>query len=152
MTNFWKQGYVLLQLLLLGQIYTIFFEDGFDHHYTYSSVSDIFGVHNVTTVIKVNPEGIWCQNDVILTSMRRDDVASTLIRRHFGTKCPLGKAPSYRHTIDGWITCDFTSFSTVFQSYQDDGQMIMKGCVQWNSVYGVRLSRFRLERGSNSVR
>ena len=22
--------------------------------------------------------------------MRRDDVASTLIRRHFGTKCPLG--------------------------------------------------------------
>ena len=28
------------------------------------------------------------------------------------------------------------SFSTVFQSYQDDGQMIMKGCVQWNSVYG----------------
>ena len=22
--------------------------------------------------------------------MRRDDVASTLVRRHFGTKCPLG--------------------------------------------------------------
>ena len=38
--------------------------------------------------------------------------------------------------MDGWMTCDFTSFSTVFQSYQDDGQMIMKGCVQWNSVYG----------------
>lgn len=52
MTNFWKQGYVLMQLLLFGQIYTIFYEDGFDHHYTYSSVSDIFGVHNVTTVIK----------------------------------------------------------------------------------------------------
>ena len=26
--------------------------------------------------------------------------------------------------------CDFTSFSTVFQSYQDDGRVIMKGCVQ----------------------
>ena len=26
------------------------------------------------------------------------------------------------------------SFSTVFQSYQDDGRMIMKGCVQWNLV------------------
>ena len=30
------------------------------------------------------------------------------------------------------MTCDFTSFSTVFQSYQDDGQLIIKGCVQWN--------------------
>ena len=34
--------------------------------------------------------GIWFQNDVVLTSMRRDDVASTSIPRHFGTKCPLG--------------------------------------------------------------
>ena len=34
------------------------------------------------------------------------------------------------------MTCDFTSFSTIFQSYQDDVRMIMKGCVQWNSVYG----------------
>ena len=30
----------------------------------------------------------------------------------------------------GWMTCDFTSFSTVFQSYQDDGRLIMKDCVQ----------------------
>ena len=37
--------------------------------------------------------------------------------------------------LDGWMTCDFTSFLTVFQSYQDDVR-IMKGCVQWNSVYG----------------
>ena len=36
----------------------------------------------------------------------------------------------------GWMTCDFfMSFPTVFQSYQDDGRLIMKGCVQWNSVY-----------------
>ena len=34
------------------------------------------------------------------------------------------------------MTCNFTSFLTVFQSYQDDVWMIMKGCVQWNSVYG----------------
>ena len=33
------------------------------------------------------------------------------------------------------MTCDFTSFSTAFQSYQDDERLIMKGCVQWNSVY-----------------
>ena len=38
--------------------------------------------------------------------------------------------------MDGWMTCDFTSFLTVFQSYQEDVWMIMKGCVQWNSVYG----------------
>ena len=36
----------------------------------------------------------------------------------------------------GWMICDFMSFSTVFQSYQDDGRMIMKGCVQWDPVYG----------------
>ena len=39
-------------------------------------------------------------------------------------------------TLDGWMNCDFTSFLTVLQSYQDDGRLIMKGCVQWNSVYG----------------
>ena len=38
--------------------------------------------------------------------------------------------------MDGWMTCDFTSFSTAFQSYQDHGRLIMKCCVQWNSVYG----------------
>ena len=32
------------------------------------------------------------------------------------------------------MTCYFTSFSTVFQSYQDDGWVIMKGCVQWQPV------------------
>ena len=34
--------------------------------------------------------------------------------------------------MDGWITYDFTSFSTVFQSYQDDERVIMKCCVQGN--------------------
>ena len=38
--------------------------------------------------------------------------------------------------MNGWLICNFTSFSTVFQSYQDDRRLIMKGCVQWNSVYG----------------
>ena len=39
---------------------------------------------------------------------------------------------------DGWMTCDFTSFSIdkVFQSFQDDERLVMKGCVQWSSVYG----------------
>ena len=30
---------------------------------------------------------------------------------------------------------DFMSFLTVFQSYQDDGTLIMNGCVQWKLVY-----------------
>ena len=38
--------------------------------------------------------------------------------------------------MEGRMTCDFTSYSTVFQSYQDDEMLIMKGCVQWSSVYG----------------
>ena len=33
------------------------------------------------------------------------------------------KIPTNR---DGWMICDFTSFSTVFQSYQDDEKLIMK--------------------------
>ena len=37
--------------------------------------------------------------------------------------------------MDGRMICDFTSFSTVFQSYQDDGRLIMKGCVQWSPIY-----------------
>ena len=37
--------------------------------------------------------------------------------------------------LDGWMTCDFMSFQTVFQEYQDDVWMIMNGCVQWNSIY-----------------
>ena len=32
------------------------------------------------------------------------------------------------------IVC--TSISSVFQSYQEDGWMIVKGCVQWNPIYG----------------
>ena len=39
--------------------------------------------------------------------------------------------------MDGCMTCKFTSFSTVLQSYEDNEWMIMKGCVQWNPVYGL---------------
>ena len=38
----------------------------------------------------------------------------------------------FKGMMDGWMTCDFTSFSTVFQSYQDDERLIMKGFVQWS--------------------
>ena len=37
--------------------------------------------------------------------------------------------------MDGWMTCSFTPFSAVLQSYQNDERIIMKDCVQWNPVY-----------------
>ena len=40
--------------------------------------------------------------------------------------------------MDGLMTCCFTTFSTVFQSYQDDECVIMKGCVQWNPVLQLK--------------
>ena len=50
---------------------------------------------------------------------------------------------------DGWLICDFTFFSTVFQSDQDDGRMKMKGCVQWNPFMVEKISpRAGLELGS----
>ena len=36
-----------------------------------------------------------------------------------------------------WMTCHFLSFSTVCQSYQDNGQVIMKVFVQRNCIYGL---------------
>ena len=36
--------------------------------------------------------------------------------------------------MNGWMICNFTSL--VLQSYQDGGQTIMKGCVQWCPIYG----------------
>ena len=39
---------------------------------------------------QIIPVHIWCQNDVVLTSMRRTHVASTLLRRRFYIMCPPG--------------------------------------------------------------
>ena len=38
-------------------------------------------------------------------------------------------------SLHGQMDCDLTPFPMVFQSYQDNGQMVMKGCMQWNPVY-----------------
>ena len=40
------------------------------------------------------PVGIWSQNDVVSTSMRRHHVASTFIRRHCYVMRPLGEGQS----------------------------------------------------------
>ena len=36
------------------------------------------------------------------------------------------------------MSCCFTTFSTVFQAYQDDECVIMKGCVQWSPVLQLK--------------
>ena len=36
---------------------------------------------------------------------------------------------------DRWMTCDFPSFSTVFQSYHDDRWMIMKAVCNGTAPY-----------------
>ena len=38
------------------------------------------------------------------------------------------------------MICDFTSFSTVFKSYQDNERLIMKDCVQWNPFTVEKIS------------
>ena len=38
--------------------------------------------------------------------------------------------------VDGWMTCDLTSFLTVFHSYQDDEKLINERLCAWNLVYG----------------
>ena len=49
------------------------------------------------------PAGIQHQNDVVSTSMRRDHVASTLIRRHFNVVCPLGSCFSSAVRLDEFL-------------------------------------------------
>ena len=46
-----------------------------------------------------------------------------LLKRNFITNC-------LTYFRNGWTTRDVVSFSTVFQSYQDNGLVIMKDCVQ----------------------
>ena len=61
----------------------------------------------------------------------------------------LSQTHTHKHSLSlshGWMTCDFTSFSTDFQLYQDDGRL-MDGCVQWSPVYDRKYPC--LKRGSN---
>ena len=54
-------------------------------------------------------------------------------------------------SMGGWMTCDFTSLSAVFQSYQDVRRVIIKCCLQWKpytieriSPLGITLGKTRL--------
>ena len=45
----------------------------------------------------------------------------------YGNTC-ICKSIDLALIIDGWMTCNFSSFLTVFQLYENDERMIMKGC------------------------
>ena len=51
--------------------------------------------------------------------------------------------------MNGWMTNDFTSCSTVFKSYQDDGRLIMKGLCNGTPFVVKKISS---RGGSNLVR
>ena len=56
------------------------------------------------------------------------------------TGCTLITFTLIDNQLDGWMTCNFTSFLKVFQSYQDEVWMVMKGCEQWNSICIEKIS------------
>ena len=54
-------------------------------------------------------------------------------------------------STDGWMICNSTAFLTVFQSYNDDGWKIIKGCMQWFKIYDSKdyLIQHGLESGTD---
>ena len=62
-------------------------------------------------------------------------VISPRMKRNYNTKSYTIKV-----SIERWMTCDFTSFSTVFQSNQDDRQMMMKGLCNETSLTFEKIS------------
>ena len=46
------------------------------------------------------------------------------------------------------MICDFTIFSIVFQSYKDNGKVMMKGSMQCNKVYSWK--DFCFQQGSQA--
>ena len=66
---------------------------------------------------------------------------STLIRHHFYAIYPLGMFAPFVTIADGWL--DDLQFYILFNSISvisDNGQMIMKGCVHWNPIYGFTIA------------
>ena len=58
------------------------------------------------------------------------------IYKYIAKRSNFGHSTKYRPCQGGWMTHYFTSFSTVFQSYQDNEMLITKGCEQRNLGYG----------------
>ena len=81
--------------------------------------SDFLQCYNCVICKRHYPVGIWCQNDVVTTSMRRHHVASTLIRRHFYVMCPLGKPHAkWKYIIHQRKPIVFTPVGCIFETVE----------------------------------
>ena len=60
-----------------------------------------------------------------------------IYRKAATSKCSVVDRNSEFHRgVEYWMgDFGFTSFSTVFKLYQDNGRVIMKGCVLWKPIY-----------------
>ena len=56
--------------------------------------------------------------------MRRDDVASTLIRRHFGTKYPRGGDLAVLRPFQQWSSEDSTNLFTYYSQKEADIKLL----------------------------
>ena len=70
-------------------------------------------------------------------SLQGEQILSFLCTPYVG-RAPSSREPnksqklfSFIQMVNGWTTCNLMSFSTIFQSYRDNGRVIMKGCVQY---------------------
>ena len=58
-----------------------------------------------TGQMEVYPAGTECQNDIVLTSMRRDNVASTSLWRHFHVIVLPGSNVLIKRFGCQWVFC-----------------------------------------------
>ena len=94
-------------------------------------------------LVRKNPVGIWCQNAIVSTSMRRHHVASTFIRRHF-TSCPLGRCSETFlsnchndvHLEGHWDESRYTSLHRVCSSAPVRGREMNAETYVWTRFYG----------------
>ena len=72
--------------------------------------------------------GIWCQNDVVSTSMRHNHVASTLIRRHFYVMCPLGRIQFIFQFVSHYRILHFLLAYLLSISYMENMRACCRSC------------------------
>ena len=88
----------------------------------------------VTSCLRPPDDDKTCPDLNLLFCYMQSPLISPYDRIYCGQTIPglaiLSTCSSYR--LCWWMVCSYTSLSTVVQSCQGDGRVIMKGCVQWN--------------------
>ena len=82
---------------------------------------------------RIQQQQIPCTVNLLLSYIIQQFIFDLL---HVVCKVAMGSVFQCNFYTRWGMTRELTSFSTAYQSYQDDGQMIIKGCVQLNRVSG----------------